>query len=1061
MHKNKFNLVQKALLATMFLVCGWFYFCNTSYAVNFHDLIATKNILQRGSDDLWRQGNFDGDGAWLTTDQYYLDVLPKWPFLDNNLNNGNSLVNQADKDAVATYAKVMKTPVLTTDENIPVIPRKYNDLSFMIPKNYNKYYPAEGEEARYTNLENLICPPKNSINNIYVWPGRYVNGFIIKDHSKPASFVVKKVTYANGNWIDLLYTVKLSGDGRNNWSGYKNTTGNFRASYDVGIGLGAQNSPDPSDWLKVSTDAAGVRNGSQTSPQASSKWDINIKFLYDTDVQGCKGDNDKVSQLEPVKLNGTYQAFNVNQRKGFAFDKNDLTPINRNGTILPRLWAFNDQSNGNTKVKGHLDSNGRSFDLMGTDTDNSGTRNDLAFMYLFDNGQVNWVNYSTANVPTAMYVNTSNRPVTRAELPFLNVEGTTTKQDNKGQSKIFDSSGGVVTAGRQELFTNATAQFQLLQKFPVQPTGFAPTVFKVKNFTVPKYATISLPKDATTAPYTIAINSLNAKDIDQLINNTGSQNPQTLKEQPADATSAQHAYDYELNTTKLLGPQFDGFVDLFIRADLNFQIDWGAKQTPTSANSPYQWEKDVVTHDGVKCVKVKASGISSNIYRGDPKDSTVENFGTKTPQDTTSPGLEQISYVQVPEKTYQFAYKDKDSKTITPKDSTLTQPLQQTISSSQTADASIHAPNHLLDAADKDYLYDHATITTLDSNGTPVGAEKAITATELAALPLKYDQDHKYKITLYYNGTISRATFHYWDASINKTNPAAYVGISAASLPDELFTLAGDNYTLGSIDQPLQENLPARTKLVDASLSNTDSPIPNAPAPSLMASGHKYLGYYLMVNGTSTFHPYDPNADASHNNAQVIGNYQKTNQVIVFVYASKYGTALTPDKSLAFNSQYSFNLQTTNKSEFQLKIEDDFLYQDQQLQWPTRHWKVTAQITNFKTASHKALPQGTTVSFAKPNLTKYTGLGNGDTITAALNRASLTTIDTQGDTDNVELLNVANLKDQPNSSATVTTKSESAILSWKPDQISLKIPDANNVVGQYTGTMTWTLSNTP
>ncbi|MBH9991902.1 WxL domain-containing protein, partial [Lactobacillus sp. W8092] len=204
-----------------------------------------------------------------------------------------------------------------------------------------------------------------------------------------------------------------------------------------------------------------------------------------------------------------------------------------------------------------------------------------------------------------------------------------------------------------------------------------------------------------------------------------------------------------------------------------------------------------------------------------------------------------------------------------------------------------------------------------------------------------------------------------------------------------------------------------------------------------------------------------PNADASHNNAQVIGNYQKTNQVIVFVYASKYGTALTPDKSLAFNSQYSFNLQTTNKSEFQLKIEDNFLYQDQQLQWPARHWKVTAQITNFKTASHKALPQGTTVAFAKPNLTKYTGLGNGDTITAALNRATLTTTDTQGNTDNVELLNVANLKDQPNSSAAVTTKSESAVLSWKPDQISLKIPDANNVVGQYTGTMTWTLSNTP
>ncbi|MCT6892285.1 MAG: hypothetical protein M3Z87_21960, partial [Lactobacillus sp.] len=73
----------------------------------------------------------------------------------------------------------------------------------------------------------------------------------------------------------------------------------------------------------------------------------------------------EVSQLEPVKLNGTYQAFNVNQRKGFAFDKNALTPINRNGTILPRIWAFNDQSNGNTKVKGHLDSNGHSFDLMG------------------------------------------------------------------------------------------------------------------------------------------------------------------------------------------------------------------------------------------------------------------------------------------------------------------------------------------------------------------------------------------------------------------------------------------------------------------------------------------------------------------------------------------------------------------------------------------------------------------------------------------------------------------------------------------------------------------------
>ena len=1046
MRKNKFSLVQKALLATIFLVCGWFYFCNTSYAVNFHDLIATKKILQRGSDDLWRQGDFDGDGL---SDQSNSSVLPKWPYLDINLEN--NLANQADKDAVATYAKVMKTPVLTTDENIPVIPREYNDLSFMIPKDYNNYETTEGQEARYTNLENLWT--SSSVN---VWAGGSINGFIIKDHSKPASFVVKKVTYANGNWIDLLYTIKLSGDGRNNWSGYKNTTGNFRASYDVGIGLGAQNSPSPSDWLKVSTNAAGVRNNSQ----ASSKWDVNIKFLYDTDVQGCS-DNDEVSQLKPVKLNGTYQAFNVNQRKGFAFDKNDLTPINRNGTILPRLWAFNDQSKGNTKVKGHLDSNGRSFDLMGTDTDNSGTRNDLAFMYLFDNGQVNWVNYSTASTTAAMYVNTSNRPVTRAELPFLNVEGTTTKQDNKGQSKIFDSSGSAVTAGSQELFTNATAQFQLLQKFPVQPTGFAPTVFKVKNFTVPKYATISLPKDATKAPYTIAINSLNDKDIDQLIHNTGSQNPQTLKEQPVDATSAQHAYDYELNTTKLLGPQFDGFVDLFIRADLNFQIDWGAKQTPTSANSPYQWEKDVVTQKGVKFVKVKASGISSNIYRGDPKDSTVENFGTKTPQDTTSPGLEQISYVQVPEKTYQFAYKDKDSKTITPKDSTLTQPLQQTISSSQTADASSHAPNHLLDAADKDYLYDHATITTLDSNGTPVGAEKAITATELAALPLKYDQDHKYKITLYYNGTISRATFHYWDASINKTDPAAYVGTSAASLPDELFTLAGDNYTLGSIDQPLQENLPARTKLVDSSLPNTDSPIPNAPAPSLMTSGHKYLGYYLMVNGTSTFHPYDPNADASHNNAQVIGNYQKTNQVIVFVYASKYGTALTPDKSLAFNSQYSFNLQTTNKSGFQLKIEDHFLYQDQQLQWPARHWKVTAQITNFKTASQKALPQGTTVAFAKPNLTKYTGLGNGDTITAALNRASLTTIDTQGDTDNVELLNVANLKDQPNSSATVTTKSESAILSWEPDQISLKIPDANNVVGQYTGTMTWTLSNTP
>lgn len=400
MHKNKFNLVQKALLTTIFLVCGWFYFCNTSYAVNFHDLIATKNILQRGSDDLWRQGDFDGDGL---NEQSYANVLPKWPFLDSNLEN--DLANQADKDAVATYAKVMKTPVLTTDENIPVIPREYNDLSFMIPKDYNNYKPAEGQEARYTNLENLWT--SSSVN---VWAGGSINGFIIKDHSKPASFVVKKVTYANGNWIDLLYTIKLSGDGRHNWSSYKNTDGKFNAAYDVGIGLGAQNSPDPSDWLKVSTNAAGVRNGSQTSPQASSKWDINIKFLYDTDVQGCS-DNDEVSQLKPVKLNGTYQAFNVNQRKGFAFDKNDLTPINRNGTILPRIWAFNDQSKGNTKVKGHLDSNGRSFDLMGTDTDNSGTRNDLAFMYLFDNGQVNWVNYSTAYNSAAMYVNTSNRPV--------------------------------------------------------------------------------------------------------------------------------------------------------------------------------------------------------------------------------------------------------------------------------------------------------------------------------------------------------------------------------------------------------------------------------------------------------------------------------------------------------------------------------------------------------------------------------------------------------------------------------------------------------------------------
>lgn len=1054
MHKNKFSLVKKVFIAMMLLVNGFFYFSDSTYAVNLHDLIATKNILLRSSEDTWRQGDFDGDGV-SGNSQYFNKVIPNWPYLDNRQDRTPT---EKDTNAVSTYSKVIKTPVLSTDDNIPVIPREYNDLNFMIPKNYNKY-SINGKDDLYSHLENLL--PPSDINNIHVWPGRNVNGFTIKDHSKPASFVIKKITYTNGNWIDLLYTIKLSGSGKNlggksPWSSYINNSGSFDDSRDVGIALGSDSNPDPSDWLKVSTNAAGSRDNNNPS----AKWYISIKFLYDKDVKACKT-NDEINNLEPVKLNGTYQAFNVNQRKGFAFDKNDLAPINKNGTTLPRIWAFNDQSSGNTKVKGHLDTNEKSFDLMGNDSDNSGTRNDLAFMYLFNNGQVNWVNYSTGSTPAAMYVNTSNRPVTRSELPFLNLEGTTTRLAEDGQSNIYDSSASIVTPGDKELFTNSTAQFQLLQKFPVQPEGFAPTVFKVNNFTVPNYATINLPKDATKAyPYTIAINSLNDQPIDQLINNDSTKSPQILKEQSTNAS--QHVYNYELNTTKLLSDQFDGFRDLFIRADLNFQINWDAKQIPDSDNAPYQWEKDVVTHEGVQFVKVKASGVSSNIYRGDSKDATVEKFGTKTPENTSSQSLEQTSYVQVPEKTYQFAYKDKNSNTIIPKDNTLTQPLKQTISSSQTADASSHAPNHLTDSADKDYLFDHATIIKMDSNGTPLGSEKEINLKELASLSLKYDQDHKYKITLYYNGNIGRATFHYWDASTNKTDPESYLGNNSDSIPDELFTLPGGNSTFGDYDQPLQENLPAKTQLVDSSLTNTGNPIPNAPAPSLMASGNnKYLGYYLMANGTATFHSYDPNADSSHNNAQVIGNYQKANQVIVFVYASKYGTVLKTFEPLKFNSQYAFNLQTTNNSKLQFKITDNFFYEDQKLQWPKRNWKVSAQITKFQTESQKSLPKGTTVAFSKPNLTEYTGLGNENIINSALNRATLTITDTQGNTDNVELLNVANLKDQPNSTAAVTTKSESATLSWEPNQISLKIPDANNVEGLYHGEMIWTLSNTP
>ncbi|AXX65201.1 hypothetical protein DS830_06810 [Bombilactobacillus bombi] len=1091
--------------------------CNLTIvrADSFQDIINNRNILLRAGGPTI----FDGDEY-----QKFTDVFGKWDFLDGR--------NKQTTEDFSNFVEIKDVNNPDTD----YIPRKYSDLTLSAPANFAQYDPTNPDNKDKTKPDNVYTNIDNFLfsNNLWAWQSPFQNGFLIKDHRKPASFIIKKVGFYRGKWVDAVYTFTLEGTNGNTnqnspigwdrtnstadaWMNFVRIDPNTLAiprndNADVYFNLGAPGNPNTLNWLNpVSYTTVASRKMRNNNPEAS-RWIIDIKFVYDRSTKANPTPNEKNDT--PIDASGNFQVFNVNERKIYAFDKADLDTLGTGDgnrlLLINNGVTYGQNSNGKksvisgtpTQVKGHQNTAPGAenyFEVSGVGIDNSGTRLDNGFLYLFNHGHLRVTDIFSGRGDTggAMYTNMSNNATFRAEIPYTDFEGTTNNFGN-----VTDSSDEIVTSNKSK-YSPQTVQFKIYQKLPPQPITpkpVAPSVVKVNNVEVPNYLSIDLSN--------IEISALNNSQLDSAVNGVPSlpqYKPQSLEES-ANPPAGKKVYNYKLDTSMVLGlaPGFNGFSNLFIKGDLNFKIDWDKK-----VNGEYPWKKDVTQIDGQDYVAAKMQGMNTDVFR---KEGQVEKYHSIT--DSTN--YLQDSYtsnVRVPNGTYNFKYVDNtNNRPINVNDpKNTTHPADVTsvvkeIGNSYNAitpdatDGPTPVPKYLNSFAKKDYLFEKAVLVDDKNNETP------LTITDLTNLEFTYNNNQAKTIKVYYSPTVSRVTFQYAAVNNNKgsniLDPSNYFSSGSSSWPNNspslnLYSLkahsTNGNYTIRSYvengvnkDVPIAEELPINQPIVSPSTNpSDDGPITppakfqgedsskvkkvysGSPAPQI--KNYRYLGYYQYTVGTSqgVFHPYNiKEKDKTKNNAWAMGKYGADNQVIVFVYVSKdadNGLSVKTSNNIDFGKGFLEDLKRDNKNQANpvtVQIDDGFTYADKSMQWPDREWDLSVQADNFKLSNGTSMSVIPTIKFDKPSNIEYksTGLKNEPTINDSFSTYLQSGFTLPLDKMEHQVLKVNGLKDTPNTLSGPTYKSESLKLTWNSNTIHLNVPKGVTI-GKYSTKITWTIKN--
>ncbi|RHW45435.1 hypothetical protein DS832_07600 [Bombilactobacillus bombi] len=337
------------------------------------------------------------------------------------------------------------------------------------PANFAQYDPTNPDNKDKTKPDNVYTNIDNFLfsNNLWAWQSPFQNGFLIKDHRKPASFIIKKVGFYRGKWVDAVYTFILEGTNGNTnrnspigwdrtnptadaWMNFVRIDPNTLAiprndNADVYFNLGSPSNPDTLNWLNpVSYTTVASRKMRNNNPEAS-RWIIDIKFVYDRSTKANPTPNEKNDT--PIDASGNFQVFNVNERKIYAFDKADLDTLGTGDgnrlLLINNGVTYGQNSNGKksvisgtpTQVKGHQNTAPGAenyFEVSGVGIDNSGTRLDNGFLYLFNHGHLRVTDIFSGRGDTggAMYTNMSNNATFRAEIPYTDFEGTTNNFGN-------------------------------------------------------------------------------------------------------------------------------------------------------------------------------------------------------------------------------------------------------------------------------------------------------------------------------------------------------------------------------------------------------------------------------------------------------------------------------------------------------------------------------------------------------------------------------------------------------------------------------------------------------
>ncbi|WEV39534.1 SGNH/GDSL hydrolase family protein [Lactobacillus sp. ESL0681] len=440
---------------------------------------------------------------------------------------GNKEVDQW-ADLTDTKFKQLVSPI----NNEQPLARKNNSLGMIVPDNY-------WQPERYCNLVNLEPASGHSFSQ------GSSKSFQLIDNSQSASVTVPHYLHHNKRWVDAIYTFKLKGDNTSHdWA-----KSNSRASVYLNLGT----SYNRRNWFSLWTNSAAPRGYYQTD--VSSRWDINVKFVYSDDQS-------------PVKATGTVEFPSVNTQFMYAFDKQQML---KNGD---RVYGPAPTGNKQGILRGNLDSNGQYFDVRGASRQTgSGTYNaETTFLYVFHNGELNFTNVKTGSTyPNAMFSRNVSEPYIAQEVPYGDLVGTINKQ-----GKITETSDDQVDDQ-----TPGTAQVRLYQAFPNQPTAQTVKQYQVQ-LTLPKYAKL-------TGPENLELNNYNyQKDAAKILKTAKVSDPKN---------NANGTQTYTIT----FGDGKTAINDNNLQLKINAQIDWDNPELLTTLKQNF-----VKAADGQKYLAVKA-----------------------------------------------------------------------------------------------------------------------------------------------------------------------------------------------------------------------------------------------------------------------------------------------------------------------------------------------------------------------------------------------------------------------------------------------------------------------